>query len=116
MARSSVEMKRKKVLLFSVAVVSLSVAIAWLASGAARSSDASGAPPRTEQGPDRLIGPRVSDRTVRRTDGGSLSVLKDPKLSSQLVLLAEAAARAPAARPPPPPPTPPPPFPPHPPP
>ena len=30
-------MKHKKLLLFSVAVVSLSVAIAWLASGAARS-------------------------------------------------------------------------------
>src|SRR3990172_10587572 len=105
MARSSVAMKHKKLLLFSVAVVSLSVAIAWLASGAARSSDASGALPRTEQGSDRLIGPRVSDRTVRRTDGGSLSVLKDPKLSSQLVLLADAHARPHAAPPPPTPPT-----------
>ena len=37
------------------------------------------------------------DRVVRRSDGGPVSALKDPKLSSQLVVLADAAARAQAA-------------------
>ena len=37
------------------------------------------------------------DPTVRRSDGGSVRALKDPKLASHLVLLAEAAARAEAS-------------------
>ena len=92
-----------KKLLFLLA---LGAAIVWVATtNAANRGDSQPGSPG-EGGPSRLIAagglptPESAptyDPIVRRSDGGPVAALKDPKLDSNLVLLVDAAARAEAA-------------------